>query len=80
MKTMSLLQRFCRQDQGQDLIEYTLVVAFLAMTAAAVFIGAGGSTAAIWTSAGNTVNSAATAANNCIPYTQGPFRSDTCQN
>ena len=57
MKT--LLCSFLRNEQGQDLIEYTLLLAFVCLAAAAVFIGAGGSVAGIWTSA----NTRLTAAN-----------------
>ena len=38
---MNLLLNFLRDDQGQDLIEYTLLLAFVALASAAVFIGAG---------------------------------------
>ena len=36
-------------DQGQDLIEYTLLMAFVALASAALFLGAGGSISGIWT-------------------------------
>ena len=39
---------FLRDEQGQDLIEYTLLLAFVAMASAALFIGAGNSVAGIW--------------------------------
>jgi len=32
-----------KDDGGQDLIEYTLLMAFVALASAALFIGAGGS-------------------------------------
>jgi Flp pilus assembly pilin Flp len=35
-------------DQGQDLIEYTLLMAFVALASAALFLGAGGSIKGIW--------------------------------
>jgi Flp pilus assembly pilin Flp len=40
---MSFLKSFWREEQGQDLIEYTLLMAFVALASAALFIGAGGS-------------------------------------
>ena len=40
---------FSRDEQGQDLIEYTLLIAFVALASAALFIGAGGSIKTIWT-------------------------------
>ena len=46
---MSLLTSFWKDDQGQDLIEYTLLMAFVALASAALFLGAGGSIKGIWT-------------------------------
>jgi Flp pilus assembly pilin Flp len=46
---MKLLTNFLRDDQGQDLIEYTLLMAFVALASAALFLGAGGSISGIWT-------------------------------
>ena len=43
------LIRFLREDQGQDLIEYTLLLAFVCLASAALFINAGNNMAAIWT-------------------------------
>ena len=56
-----LLSRFIREDQGQDLVEYTLLLAFICLASAALFISAGGSINAIWTS-GNAILSNANAA------------------
>ncbi len=39
---MRMLKNFLRDEQGQDLIEYTLLLAFVALASAALFIGAGG--------------------------------------
>jgi Flp pilus assembly pilin Flp len=52
-------RRFLSDDQGQDLIEYTLLMAFVALASAALFLGAGGSIQGIW----NTSNSQLAAAN-----------------
>ena len=46
---MKHLFNFLRDDQGQDLIEYTLLLAFVALASAALFIGAGDSVKGIWT-------------------------------
>ena len=46
---MTLLRNFWCDEQGQDLIEYTLLLAFVALASAALFIGAGGSIKGIWT-------------------------------
>lgn len=56
---MRLVKTFLHNDQGQDLIEYTLLMAFVALASAALFIGAGGSISGIW----STTNSQLTAAN-----------------
>ena len=50
---------FLKDEQGQDLIEYTLLMAFVALASAALFLGAGGSIKGIW----QTTNSQLTAAN-----------------
>ncbi len=46
-----LLKHFCQDESGQDLIEYTLLMAFVALASASLFISAGGNIAAIWTTA-----------------------------
>ena len=56
---MEMLRNFWRDEQGQDLIEYTLLMAFVALASAALFIGGGGSIQGIWT----TSNSQLAAAN-----------------
>ncbi len=45
---MNLLKFFLRDESGQDLIEYTLLLAFVAMASAALFISAGQSVQGIW--------------------------------
>jgi Flp pilus assembly pilin Flp len=46
-----LLEDFLADDSGQDLIEYSLLMAFVALAAAAVFQGAGKSVTGIWITA-----------------------------
>jgi Flp pilus assembly pilin Flp len=46
---MTFLRNLWTDEQGQDLIEYTLLMAFVALASAALFIGAGGSVKGIWT-------------------------------
>ena len=60
---MTHILNFLRDDQGQDLIEYTLLLAFVALASAALFINAGGSISTIWQIANNQLNKAANAAN-----------------
>jgi Flp pilus assembly pilin Flp len=45
---MRVIRALWTDDQGQDLIEYTLLMAFVALASAALFIGAGGSIQGIW--------------------------------
>jgi len=52
--------KLVKDEQGQDLIEYTLLLAFVVLASAALFIGAGGSIATIWTTANGTLANAAT--------------------
>ncbi len=56
---MEVLKNFLADDSGQDLIEYSLLMAFVALASAALFLGAGGSIAGIW----STTNSQLVAAN-----------------
>lgn len=45
------LVRFLKNESGQDLVEYTLLLAFVALASAALFIGTGGSINGIWSKA-----------------------------
>jgi Flp pilus assembly pilin Flp len=45
----TFVMNLLKDEQGQDLIEYTLLMAFVALASAALFIGAGGSISGIWT-------------------------------
>ena len=56
---MNLLQRFLKDEQGQDLIEYTLLIAFIALASASIFVSAGGSISSIWGSASTQLSNAA---------------------
>jgi Flp pilus assembly pilin Flp len=58
MKTF--ITNFVQDEQGQDLIEYTLLLAFVALASAAVFLGAGGSIKGIWGTANSQLGNAAT--------------------
>jgi Flp pilus assembly pilin Flp len=55
---MNCLKSFCTDERGQDLIEYALLMAFVALASAALFIGSGQSVQGIW-SASNSELSAA---------------------
>ena len=57
------LARFFFEEQGQDLIEYTLLLAFVALASAALFIGAGNSVKGIWLTTNSQLDAANTQAN-----------------
>ena len=59
---MTFLRNFWNDEQGQDLIEYTLLMAFVALASAALFLGAGGSIKGIWTITNNQLSQANTQA------------------
>ena len=48
-----------RDDQGQDLIEYTLMLAFVALASAALFSTAGSSINTIWSKTNTQLSTAA---------------------
>jgi Flp pilus assembly pilin Flp len=54
--------RFVREEDGQDLIEYTLLLAFVCLASAALFINAGSTMSNIWGIANTTLANAQTAA------------------
>jgi len=53
-----LIVCFVRDEQGQDLVEYTLLLAFVCLASAALFINAGNSLAGIWTQSNVVVSNA----------------------
>jgi Flp pilus assembly pilin Flp len=59
---MTLLRNFWMDDQGQDLIEYTLLLGFVALASAALFISAGGSIKGIWSTTSSQLSYANTLA------------------
>jgi len=58
----SLLKRFWQEEEGQDLIEYTLLLAFIALASAALFSHAGTSVKTVWTTTNNVLSQAVAAA------------------
>ena len=54
--------RFVREEEGQDLVEYTLLLAFVCLASAALFINAGNSVGGIWKQANTLLQNANTAA------------------
>jgi Flp pilus assembly pilin Flp len=59
---MKILRNFGREEHGQDLVEYTLLLAFVCLASAALFINAGGSINGIWTVANTSLSAASTSA------------------
>jgi Flp pilus assembly pilin Flp len=57
------ISRFVREEEGQDLVEYTLLLAFVCLASAALFIGAGKSMANIWVDTNLIVTNAGQVAN-----------------
>jgi len=59
---MRIIRNFLSDECGQDLIEYTLLIAFVAMASTTIFISAGGSISGIWSISNSQLASANTAA------------------
>ena len=45
----SHLQKLLRSERGQDLVEYSLILAFVLLAGAAVYIGMSRNTQGLWT-------------------------------
>jgi Flp pilus assembly pilin Flp len=43
-----VFQRFFQDESGQDLVEYSLLVAFIGLAGAAVYLGMGSTTDTLW--------------------------------
>jgi Flp pilus assembly pilin Flp len=59
---LSFTKTFWNDEKGQDLIEYTLLMAFVALASAALFLGAGNTINGIWTASNTHLSAANTAA------------------
>lgn len=57
-----MLKRFLQDEQAQDLIEYTLLLSFVCLATAALFVSSGGSLSGIWISANSDLSTANTSA------------------
>ena len=57
-----MLKQFIQDEQGQDLIEYTLLLAFVCLATSALFVSSGGSLSGIWISANTELANANTSA------------------
>jgi Flp pilus assembly pilin Flp len=59
---MRITAELLKGEQGQDLVEYTLLLAFVMMASAAMYVNAGGSVTGIWTVTNTQLNSGIVAA------------------
>jgi Flp pilus assembly pilin Flp len=59
---MKFIERFWKEEQGQDLIEYSLLLGFVALFATGLYQGLQGNISSIWTSTNSTLGSAVPAA------------------
>jgi Flp pilus assembly pilin Flp len=57
---MKALYNLWNDDQGQDTIEYVLLVAFVALASAAIFLAGGGSISGIWSTSNSQLVAAKT--------------------
>ena len=48
---MTFLKNFFNDEQAQDMVEYTLILAFVAMAVGALYVGMSDSVLDIWTKA-----------------------------
>ena len=53
------IYQFWTDDDGQDLVEYTLLLAFVTLGAAGLMRGAGSSVNTVWSAASTTLSNAA---------------------
>jgi Flp pilus assembly pilin Flp len=59
---LNVTKRLWQDEQGQDLIEYTLLMAFVALASAALFISSGASISSIWSDSNVELSTAASSA------------------
>lgn len=58
----SMLLRFWKEEEGQDLVEYSLLLAFIALAAVGLLSGTRTTISGLWTTISNTLVSASSAA------------------
>jgi Flp pilus assembly pilin Flp len=59
---LNFMNQFWNDERGQDLIEYTLLMAFVALASAGLFISSGASISSIWSNSNSELDSAASTA------------------
>ncbi len=55
----SILQAFWQEEDGQDLVEYSLLLAFIALAAVALLTGVGKNIQTVWSNINTQVSGAA---------------------
>jgi Flp pilus assembly pilin Flp len=58
----NLFTSLLRDEDGQDLIEYSLLIALVALSSSAILLGAGKSVSGVWKTANTTLATANTVA------------------
>jgi len=61
-QSVQCLRNFWREEQGQDLIEYSLLITFIAVACAAIVGTSGSATVPIWSAANSQISAANTVA------------------
>jgi Flp pilus assembly pilin Flp len=59
---ISNLKAFWQEEDGQDMVEYSLLLAFIALAAVALLTGIQGNVKSVWTAISNAMTDAATSA------------------
>ncbi len=59
---MNFLKKLLLDEEGQDMVEYTLLLAFVALAAGAAYVAIGHQVSAIWSKAQGDITSADAAA------------------
>jgi Flp pilus assembly pilin Flp len=57
-----MMQRFWKEEEGQDLVEYSLLLAFIALAAVGLLSGTRSTISGLWSNINNTLASASTTA------------------
>jgi Flp pilus assembly pilin Flp len=60
--TTAILQRLWKEEEGQDLVEYSLLLAFIALAAVGLLSGTGKTISGLYSSINSTLASASTVA------------------
>jgi Flp pilus assembly pilin Flp len=55
----TMFQAFCKEEDGQDMVEYALLLAFVALAAVAVLTNVKASISTIWSSVNSNLSTAA---------------------